>query len=119
MKDIETREDIERLVDGFYAKVENDELLAPFFRGVDWKKHLPLMYSFWASIVLGEQSYSGMPFQKHLPLPLERAHFRQWLMLFHTTVDELFAGENAESIKARAIAIARVFQHKMDISLSV
>ena len=66
-KDIVERKDIELLVDSFYEKVKNDQLLGPVFAHVDWPKHLPVMYQFWSSMMLGEQSYKGNPFQKHIP----------------------------------------------------
>ena len=56
-KDIETREDIIKLVDVFYDKVKKNEILGYIFDDIakiDWSKHLPVMYSFWASILLGE-----------------------------------------------------------------
>ncbi len=113
--DITTREDIVRLVDAFYSKVQGDSLLGPVFSHVNWPHHLPVMYSFWSSMLLGEQSYRGNPFQKHLPLPIQTDHFDQWLQLFTQTVDELFEGEKAEEIKMRAQNIAGIFQMRMGL----
>jgi len=115
-KDIVTREDVVLLVDRFYDQVQADDLLAPVFNHVDWPKHLPVMYSFWSTMLLGEQSYRGNPFQKHVMLTIKAEHFEQWLELFRKTVDENFTGECAEEIKARAGNIAQVFQHKMGLS---
>lgn len=66
-------------------------------------------------MLLGEQRYTGNPFQKHRTLPIEARHFDQWLKLFIETVDENFEGEKAEEIKMRAQSIARIFQHKMGL----
>ena len=115
MADITERKDIEQLVTRFYEKVQADPLLAPSFSHVDWVKHLPIMHSFWASMMLGEYSYQGNPFQKHVNLPIKQEHFSQWLVLFTETVDEYFEGEKAEEIKERALSIARIFQHKMGL----
>lgn len=114
-KDISTRKDIEVLVDRFYDRVQADTLLAPVFSHVDWVKHLPVMYNFWSSMLLGESSYRGNPFQKHVNLPITGAHFERWLKLFVQTVDEQFAGPRAEEIKERAGNIANVFQYKMGL----
>ncbi|MFZ6012702.1 MAG: group III truncated hemoglobin [Bacteroidota bacterium] len=114
--DIKEREDIEKLVNQFYKKVQADPLLAPLFGHVDWTKHLPLMHNFWASMVLGEYSYQGNPFQKHANLPLKQEHFSQWILLFIETVDQNFKGQKANEIKDRARNIARIFQHKMGIA---
>jgi len=113
--DITTREDIIKLVDTFYSKVQGDNLLGPVFSHVNWPHHLPIMYSFWSSMLLGEQSYRGNPFQKHLPLPIQSDHFDQWLQLFTQTVDELYEGEKAEEIKMRAQNIAGIFQMRMGL----
>lgn len=115
MNDIHNRQDIEKLISRFYEKVQADALLAPSFSHVDWDKHLPIMYSFWSSMILGEQSYRGAPFTKHASLPIGREHFNQWLKLFHETVDEFFDGEKATEIKDRAQNIALLFQHKMNL----
>jgi len=114
-KDIQDRPDIQRLVDTFYDKVQADPLLAPVFSHVDWPHHLPIMYNFVSAMMLGDQSYRGNPFQKHLPLPIETQHFDRWLELFHQTVDELFEGDKAEEIKMRARSIAGIFQARLGL----
>lgn len=114
--DIRQRDDIKILVDNFYQKVNADELLGPVFSHVDWPHHLPVMYNFWSSMLLGDQSYKGNPLQKHLPLPIEKSHFGRWLELFRETVNERFEGEYAEEIKMRAQAIAGVFQTRMGLN---
>ena len=113
--DIRNREDIKILVNAFYDKVNRDPLLAPVFSHVDWPKHLPVMYDFWASALFGEQSYRGNPFQKHLGLPLQTIHFDHWLVLFTETIAENFAGAKADEANERARTIAAVFQHKLGL----
>lgn len=115
-KDISTREDIQLLVDEFYGKVQKDPLLGPVFAHVDWPHHLPTMYNFWSSMLLGDQSYRGNPLQKHIPLAIEGDHFDQWLKLFHETVDANFSGEKAEEIKSRSLSIAGIFQMRLGIA---
>jgi hemoglobin len=95
--------------------VKNDSLLGPVFSHVDWPHHLPIMYNFWSSMILGDQTYRGNPLQKHLPLAIDKNHFGQWLVLFRKTVDENFEGERAEEIKMRAQSIAGIFQMKMGL----
>ena len=115
LKDIESREDVKTLVNQFYNKVKTDELLAPVFNHVDWPHHLPIMYDFWSSILLGDQTYRGNPMKKHFPLPIQQEHFTQWLALFTQTVAENFSGEKAEEAKSRAHSIAGIFQLKMGL----
>lgn len=113
--DISNRQDITVLVDKFYEKVKADALIGPVFSHVDWPHHLPVMYNFWSSMLLGDQSYRGNPFQKHLPLPIQTQHFERWLTLFKQTVDENFTGEKAAEVKSRAESIAGIFQHRMGL----
>lgn len=114
--DILTRDDVKTLVDRFYEKVNKDILLAPVFSHVDWPHHLPIMYDFWSSMLLGDQTYRGNPLQRHLHLPIKEKHFTQWLTLFRETVNENFNGEKAEETKSRAESIAGIFQVKMGLS---
>ena len=114
--DIVSEADIRLLVDGFYAKVVQDALLGPVFDDfahVDWPRHLPVMYDFWSSLLLGTTRYSGRPFPKHLPLPIGAAHFQRWLALFEANVNELFAGPRADEAKVRAQSIATLFEHRL------
>lgn len=113
--DITDRRDVILLVNTFYDKVKSDPLIGKLFSRVTWDTHLPVMYSFWSSMMLGEASYRGNPLQKHLPLPLEKEHFERWLALWMETVDELFKGDRAEEIKMRAQSIAGIFQVKMGL----
>lgn len=114
-KDISTREDIQKLVDEFYTKVQADELLGPVFSHVHWAEHLPVMYNFWSSVALGDQSYRGNPFQKHIPLPIDQEHFGRWLKLFTETVDANFSGDKASEVKERANSIAGIFKHRLGL----
>lgn len=116
LPDLQAEADIVRLVDAFYSRVQADALLRPVFNDVarvDWATHLPTMYDFWSSVLLGTSRYKGRPFAKHFPLPIGAAHFRQWLALFSASVDELFAGPKAADAKARAQSIGALFEHRM------
>ena len=71
MKKLETREDIELLVNKFYEKVQHDDTIGFFFNDVakvDWSKHLPKMYSFWETILFGQMTYKGNPMAVHFPI---------------------------------------------------
>ena len=118
-KDIESKADIELLVNSFYDKVKVDPVIGPFFTElvkINWDKHLPVMYSFWENTLFFTGSYSGNPMKMHQKLNdifhLDAKHFDRWVKLFTTNVDELFAGEKAELAKQRARSIATVMQIK-------
>lgn len=109
---IESRQDIELLVNSFYDKVRKDELIGPIFNDVakvDWQEHLPKLYNFWSDLLLGSDDYRGRPFPPHIPLDLQPDHFVRWLELFFATVDEHFYGPKADEVKARAHRIAHNF----------
>lgn len=117
VKDLSTLEDIKKLVDTFYEKVRQDELLAPIFneRIKDhWPEHLEKMYAFWQTVLLHQQAYQGSPFPPHAQLPVNRSHFEKWMELFIATVDQLFAGEKASETKWRAQKMAEMFQSKIE-----
>lgn len=113
--DITSHQDIEQLVDSFYAKVRNDKLLSPVFLNVDWQAHLPKMHNFWAFILLGEPGYTSNLVQKHLPLKIQAEHFTRWLELFNQCVDEKFSGDKADEAKSRAYSMGVVIQVKMGL----
>lgn len=123
LQDITERKDIELMVDTFYGKVMINPIIGPIFSDVmrvDWGIHLPKMYSFWSSLLLNEQSFSGNPMRVHIGLSkltaMTETEFSEWLMLFHETVDELFSGEKADEAKTRASNIARLMLAKIKIN---
>jgi len=64
---------IARVVDEFYTRVRDDELIGPIFnrRIADWGPHLRQMKAFWSSVALMSGEYHGQPMRKHLPLPVD------------------------------------------------
>jgi hemoglobin len=99
---------IENLVRSFYAKVRTDEMLAPVFdaRIKDWEPHLQQMCAFWSSVALMSGRYHGAPMPKHLPLPIDAAHFDRWLALFEATAAEVCPPQAAAHFVERAHRIA-------------
>jgi hemoglobin len=117
--EIETEDDVRLLVDKFYEKVNKDPLLSPVFNeeaGVNWEEHLPKMYKFWSTQLLGTGSYSGRPFPPHMELKIGKEHFERWLDLFLSTVDEYFTGPVAETARTKAKSIAAIFQYKLGLN---
>ena len=119
-KDIQNRSDIEILVKAFYEKVKTDALIGHIFNDVfqiNWKTHLPVMFDFWENTLFYTGPYTGNPMKSHQHLhgifPLTSEHFKQWNILFISTVDELFEGEKALLAKQRARSISTVMQMKI------
>ena len=116
--DIQSPTDIRLLVDSFYSKARQDELLAPIFDHAisDWEHHLPTMYQFWERLLLGSTDYNGNPFSKHLNLSLDSEHFVKWLELFNQILDQNFCGPKTEETKRLARNIAGSFQLRLGIT---
>jgi hemoglobin len=121
LQDIETREDVERLVRAFYQHAMADPMIGYLFTDVaklDLEAHVPEITSFWATILLGDQSYRGGAFRPHAELhlksPLRAGHFERWLVIWTSTVDELFEGPRAGYAKHHATRVARAFHGRIE-----
>ncbi len=101
---------IDCLVDNFYGRIREDELLGPIFAAqiVHWPPHLARMKAFWRSVLHNSGEFSGNPMLKHLAIPgLELHHFARWLELFYATLRELESDDLATQLvgeRARMIA---------------
>lgn len=115
--DITSVTDIKLLVDNFYGKVREDNLLGEIFNtiiGNRWPEHLEKMYRFWQTVLLGEHTYYGSPFPPHAKLPVEQQHFSAWLALWYEVIDSNFAGEKADEAKWRGDKMAVMFLSKIE-----
>jgi hemoglobin len=99
---------IEHLVRSFYARVREDDVIGPIFdaRIKDWEPHLARMCEFWSSVALMSGRYHGQPMAKHLPLPIDAAHFDRWLALFEATARDVCPPKAADHFIERARRIA-------------
>src|ERR1051326_7448067 len=60
--DITDSRDVARLVNVFYDRVRDDDILGPIFEDiahVDWAAHLPRMYDFWESVLFAPGDVQG------------------------------------------------------------
>lgn len=114
MNDIQSKEDIEHLVNTFYGKVLKNDELSPFFRHLNFEKHLPKMVHFWSFVLLDEAGYTTDVTKKHMHMPIKKEHFDRWIGLFNETVDENFKGEKAELAKQRAFLIRWTIESKIN-----
>lgn len=116
-KEIKAMADIRFVVDEFYNKVRQDNLLAPIFNPIlkgRWPEHLEKMYTFWQTILLGEHTYSGYPFHPHAHLPVGKEHFDRWIGLFFETLESRYEGENVLVAKRQAEKMATLFQMRIE-----
>ena len=120
MKDIESKKDIEFLVDEFYKQVVKDDVIGFFFTEViklDWDNHIPIMYSFWETLILGNGDYKGNPMLKHISLNRKEKmlpkHFDKWLELWKATLEANFKGKNAIKALEKAQQIGGLMKFKV------
>ena len=107
-----TEDEIDALVDRFYAKVRQDDEIGPIFNAIvgDWPHHLAKLKDFWSSVLLTTGRYKGHPMMTHLQLPLDPIHFHRWLTLFAETANEVMPPEHANSIILVSHRIGQNFQ---------
>src|ERR1700753_692783 len=109
-KEAITEEQIKILVDRFYARVREDEVLGPVFAqaiGSDWEPHLHTMYAFWSSLLRASGKYKGNPMVAHFMLPrIGSQHFERWLSLWKQTTAELFPPQTAATLVHKAVSMA-------------
>ena len=103
-------EDLQRLVDLFYARVRRDDLLGPVFDGAvgDWPEHLQKLGAFWSSVMLTSGRYKGSPMGAHMrhASSIEPEMFDRWLKLWRETAREVLAQADAAAVIAKAERIA-------------
>ena len=112
MKTIETRNDIDLLVNTFYTKIRKDELLGHIFNthisDDRWPEHLSNLSDFWETNLFGVSRLKGNPTQKHINVDknlnytISQVHFGKWLQLWFETIDELYVGDIAQKAKDAA-----------------
>ena len=112
--DIESEEDITKLVHVFYSKLLNDDLMSPHFKGLNLEHHFPRIIDFWSLILLDKIGYTSNVFDKHVHLNIHQLHFDKWVALFTETVDELFVGEKSNFAKQRAAVLGYTFGSKIE-----
>ena len=106
-----TEEQIAELVDTFYARVREDDLIGPIFEThvTDWDKHLAKMKRFWSSAILRTGTYSGRPFEAHRKIPdLEQRHFDRWQAVF---------ADVTESVVPTAAPVFQDLGRRMGVSM--
>jgi hemoglobin len=116
MRDLQD-DDLHELLDAFYATIEQDALLAPYFAVVDMHAHMPRIVAFWSTMLFHTARYTGSAFRPHLAMPgLSAEHFARWVATLETVVGERFAGPNARTMVELAHRIAYSMQLRLGIA---
>jgi hemoglobin len=109
-KQIENREDLSLLVNTFYTKIRANTEIGFYFNEMikDWPQHLEKLTDFWETNLFGSKKYHGDPITVHNKVDTHSKHqitsgeFGIWLNLWFETLDELFEGEEVNTLKRRA-----------------
>lgn len=120
MKDIETRDDLEKLMWEFYSRLLKDPSINYIFTDVakiNLESHIPHLTDFWQLSIFHTGNYKKNVMKIHLDLNEKEMftpeHFETWLGNFEASVNDMFEGANAEKIKTRAHSIATVMKIKL------
>lgn len=120
-RDIESRDDLEKILKAFYRKAFQDELIGRFFLDVvplDLTTHIPVITDFWESVIFGKHNYRKNVMQIHQHIhqlsSIKKEHLDRWVKIFTETVDEFFEGNNAELMKQRGRSIATLMDLKLN-----
>ncbi len=109
-----TEKQIGRLVDQFYAKVRQDEVIGSLFNAAvdDWPEHLDRLAGFWSSVMLTSGRYKGSPVAAHRRHAgaITPAMFERWLELWRQTAGEALSAEDATAVIGKAERIAESLQ---------
>ncbi|MBK0371017.1 group III truncated hemoglobin [Flavobacterium agrisoli] len=109
-KKIENRDDIALLVHTFYDAIRQNEEIGFYFNETitNWPEHLEKLIDFWEMNLFGGRKYTGNPIEAHNQVDEKFDHsitpetFGIWLNIWFATIDRLFEGENADTLKRRA-----------------
>jgi len=121
--DIQSREDLLLIVSNFYIDLLASTELAHFFVAFKdesvLKHHLDTLVDFWDNTLFYSGTYNKNAIKPHLDIHetkgISGLHFDQWLSLFNRAVDKDFIGQNADTIKSRALSIATVMKLKLKV----
>ena len=120
MNDIQTQEDLYKVVDDFYQKLLADAAISYIFTDVvkvKLEEHLPILVTFWSQSILGTGGYFNNLTQIHLDLNaksyLSKELFEIWLNHFETAINENFQGINCERMKNQAHNLSTIMQIKI------
>ena len=100
----ESDDQISRLVELFYSRVQQDDLIGPVFDQFvrNWDHHHETLINFWRSQLFGAGTYQGNGFVAHQRLPIEEEHFDRWLSLWEQACKEVLPPDLAHRAIGRA-----------------
>jgi len=110
-------EKIREMVELFYSRTLQDDLLGPIFeeRVADWDAHYEKMTRFWSSATMRAGTYSGRPIEAHSFGGFTKAHFDRWVTMFTTTANDVFTSSDAEVLTDLAKRMASTIAMRIGV----
>lgn len=119
-RDLDTVEEVSEFVERFYRDLSQDELFHHYFAGIDWNAHTLTLVDFWATTLLGSDSYDGDAdnvIETHRAMnaekPFDNALFERWLELLYQTLDDGWTGQKATLARRRGHGIAWAMANRL------
>jgi hemoglobin len=118
------KENVNKMVKMFYAKVIKDDEIGYFFTEIlgdnlqneQWQKHIEILTNFWLSMTGHGQDYKGNPFMPHMALKgLNKDKFSRWIEMFHKIVSKVYSEEVAKIFKNKGSMVATNFMRNLEI----
>lgn len=117
-----TKENIETLVTLFYHKAMKDEEIGHYFElelgddieSEEWREHIDILVTFWATLFLDETLYFSDPYGPHFTIVgLKREDFKKWIELFSQTADQVYIPEIADQFKEKGVYYSKDFMRRL------
>jgi len=110
-------EKIREMVELFYSRTQQDDLLGPIFqeRVADWDAHYEKMTRFWSSATMRVGTYSGRPIEAHSFGGFTKVHFDRWVTMFTTTANDVFTPGDAKILTDLAKRMASTIAMRIGV----
>jgi hemoglobin len=114
-RDLDTTDEVTELAVRQYVDICQDPILEPYFDFgpgfTDWDAHVRAAADYWSRTLFESPNRDADAVlerfrRRHERVPFTVEAFDRWLDIFHTTVDQGWAGPNAEHLKKRATGLA-------------
>lgn len=112
-----THEDLFRVVDDFYSRIQKDPVLQVPFRSVhDWPEHVQRLIHFWWSRFGGRVYLFNYyrPVEKHFFAGFDRSLLKRWLDIFHETLQSHLKPEQVETWRSISEKLGEALAMKND-----
>jgi len=112
-----TIERIREMVELFYSRTQQDDLLGPIFTEhvADWGAHYERMTRFWSSATMRAGTYSGRPIEAHRFGGFTELHFDRWIQLFTKTSGDVFGQADADIFVSLAKRMASTIAMRIGV----